>query len=92
MWGLGITCLGAFNFMSDFTLFGKNMFDLLDYATANIMLPLGGIFIAVFAGWFVKQHASKEELGLSDGVYKLWYVLVRFVAPIAVGIVFYLNL
>ena len=92
VWGLGITCLGAFNFLSDFTPFGKNMFDLLDYATANIMLPLGGIFIAVFAGWFVKQHASKEELGLSDGVYKLWYVLVRFVAPIAVGIVFCLNL
>ncbi|MFD1382199.1 sodium-dependent transporter [Rhodanobacter aciditrophus] len=93
VWALGIMCLGSFNFMSDVTFFGKNTFDFLDYLTANIMLPLGGILVSVFAGWVVKQKFAAEELSLkSDALLKLWLFVVKFVAPIAVAIVFVLNL
>lgn len=89
VWGLGIACLGSFNFMSDVTFFGKNTFDFLDYITANIMLPLGGILISLFAGWVVKDKFAQDELQLSDGIFKLWNISMKFTAPIAVAIVLY---
>ncbi|KZN12204.1 sodium-dependent transporter [Marinomonas sp. TW1] len=89
VWGLGIACLGSFNFLSDVTFFGKNTFDFLDYITANIMLPLGGILISLFAGWVVKDKFAQDELQLSDGVFKLWNISMKFTAPIAVAIVLY---
>ena len=92
IWALGIACLGSFSFMSDVTLFGKTTFDFLDYVTANIMMPLGGILTAIFAGWFVKTQYSKEELSISETFYKFWRFAIRFIAPIAIAIVFYLNL
>jgi NSS family neurotransmitter:Na+ symporter len=92
VWALGIACLGSFSFMSDVTMFGKTTFDFLDYITANIMMPLGGILTAIFAGWFVKSKYAKEELSISDAFYRFWRFAIRFIAPIAIAIVFYLNL
>jgi len=92
VWAIGISCLLAFNEWSEFKLFGKNMFDLLDYATANIMLPLGGILTALFAGWVVSKKVSLEETAISESLHTVWMFTVRFVAPIAVSIVFVLNL
>ena len=93
VWAVGILCLGSFNFMSDVTLFGKNVFDFLDYITANIMLPIGGIFIALFAGWVVKKKHASDEINLkSEGLFNLWLFVVKFIAPAAVGVVFILNL
>lgn len=92
VWSLGIACLGSFSFMSDFTLFGKTTFDFFDYITANIMMPLGGILTAIFAGWFVKSKYSKEELNLSANFYTFWQFSIRFIGPIAIAAVFYLNL
>lgn len=92
VWAVGISCLLAFNEWSDVTFFGKNMFDLLDYTTANIMLPLGGILTALFAGWVVAKKVSFEEIGISENLHTIWMFTVRFVAPIAVSIVFVLNL
>jgi len=89
VWGLGIACLGSFSFLSDVTFFGKNTFDFLDYITANIMLPLGGILIALFAGWVVKDKFSQDELQLPDSIYKLWNISMKFTAPIAVAVVLY---
>ncbi|MEL0621916.1 sodium-dependent transporter [Marinomonas arenicola] len=92
VWALGIACLGSFSFMSDVTMFGKTTFDFLDYITANIMMPLGGILTAIFAGWFIKSKYAKEELSISDAFYSFWRFAIRFIAPIAIAIVFYLNL
>lgn len=89
VWALGIACLGSFNFMSDVTLFGKNTFDFLDYITANIMLPLGGILIALFAGWVVKDKFAQEELELHGTLFKLWNISMKYTAPIAVAVVLY---
>ncbi|MEO9274000.1 hypothetical protein ABFY09_03990 [Marinomonas sp. 5E14-1] len=92
VWALGLACLGSFNVISDVTFFGKNTFDLLDYITANIMLPLGGILIALFAGWVVKDKFAQDELELSDTVFKLWKISMKFTAPVAVAIVLYFLL
>lgn len=92
VWLPGISCLLAFNEWSEFKPFGKNIFDLLDYLTTNIMLPLGGIFTAIFAGWIVKEKYASSELELPATAFTIWKIATRFIAPIAVAIVFILNL
>ena len=62
----------------------STIFDNLDYLTINIMLPLGGLLIAVFAGWVMCRNSTADELGGAGNSYKLWRVLVRFVAPIVI--------
>lgn len=88
-WLLGIGTVLSFNKWSAPLLFGKTFFDLLDYLTANIMLPIGGMLIAIFAAWLMSKQSTQEELHMTDSwEYSLWRFLVRFVTPIAVLIVF----
>lgn len=88
-WLVGVGTVLSFNLWADVTLFGKTFFDVLDYLTANIMLPLGGLLMALFVGWVMQRQSSLDELQMSDGIaYRLWYFLLRFVTPVAVIIVF----
>ena len=87
-WFIGLGTVFSFNEWSNITLFGKTFFDLLDYLTSNIMLPLGGVLMAVFAGWLMKKSASHDELAVSKRAYTLWRFLVRYVTPVAVLLVF----
>ncbi len=87
-WALGVSVALSFNVWSDFTFFDKTIFDCLDYLTANLMLPIGGFAIAVFAGWFMQQKHVQEELEMPDGQYMVWLFLVCYVAPAAVFLVF----
>ena len=87
-WVLGIGCLLSLNLWQT-KFFDKSFFDLLDYLTANVMLPLGGLFIAVFAGWFLHRSAVTQELeGSALWVRQSWLFLVRFVAPLGVLLLF----
>ena len=90
VWLLGIACLLSLNAWSGFTVFGKGILDLFDFVTANVMLPLGGVLIAVFAGWVMRRASSVEELRLGSGsiVYQGWRLLIRYVAPACVIVVF----
>ena len=93
VWLLGIGSALALNVWSDVLIFGKNIFDFLDFLTANIMLPLTGLLIAIFAGWIMMKGSTQEELGMGDGMgYRLWRFVVRFIAPIGILIVFVYNL
>lgn len=95
-WAVGLLTVFSFNIWSDvhllygFEIFREStVFDLLDYLTANIMLPLGGLLIAVFAAWKMSRASSVDELAMGDRFfYPLWRILVRYVTPIAVAIVF----
>jgi NSS family neurotransmitter:Na+ symporter len=64
------------------------LFDNVDYLTSNIMLPLGGLLITIFAGWVMCRNSTADELGSSGNLYKAWRLLARFIAPI--GILFVL--
>ncbi|WP_019612677.1 sodium-dependent transporter [Thioalkalivibrio sp. AKL7] len=88
-WFLGIGALLSLNVWSDYTLFDMGILDLLDYVTANILLPLGGFLIAIFVGWRMTERSVQSELRLKHPVlYQVWYFLVRFVAPVAILFVF----
>lgn len=91
VWLLGLGSVFSFNIWSgeEFQLFGKTFFDLLDYLSANIMLPMGGLLIAIFAGWSMRRVSSVDEFNMGDGfVYKIWWLLIRYITPVAVIAVF----
>jgi NSS family neurotransmitter:Na+ symporter len=90
VWLLGIACLLSLNAWSGFTIFGKGILDLFDYLTANVLLPLGGIFIAIFAGWILDEQVSRGELGADHSrlLYAVWRWLIRWFAPVCVILVF----
>jgi NSS family neurotransmitter:Na+ symporter len=90
-WLFGFVTIFSFNIWSQYRWFDRSLFDLLDFVTANIMLPLGGIFIALFTGWVLPRDVTASELGTSARVYAAWRILVRYVAPVGVFIVL-LNL
>jgi NSS family neurotransmitter:Na+ symporter len=88
-WLLGIAALLSLNVWSGFTLFDKGVLDLLDYVTANILLPLGGFLIAIFVGWRMSQSSVMSELRLRNiRAFRVWLFLVRYLAPVAIVVVF----
>lgn len=91
-WLLGVGSLLSFNDWSAYTLLGKNFFDILDYLTANIMLPLGGLLVAILVGFVLKPSHVQDELALSPFWFQLWRLVLRFITPVLVGVVFVANL
>jgi NSS family neurotransmitter:Na+ symporter len=91
IWLIGIAVLLSFNEWSEVKLFGLNFFDLFDKLTTNILLPLGGLLMAIFAVWVMHAAHAQEELALNDRHYRRWLFVTRFVAPSAIVLVF-LNL
>jgi NSS family neurotransmitter:Na+ symporter len=93
-WFVGLGTVFSFNIWSDKTLTipflfeDLTFFDTLDYLTANVMLPLGGLFIALFAAWVMKEQSTREELATYPWIYKIWNFLISFVTPLAVIVVF----
>jgi NSS family neurotransmitter:Na+ symporter len=89
---VGTTATWSSSLLSHITLAGKNFFDLYDFLTSNILLPLGGIFIAIFVGWrwgyqrMRLEFSNDGQLG-NEGVAKIYFFLVKYVAPIAIAIV-----
>jgi NSS family neurotransmitter:Na+ symporter len=87
IWG-DIRPLGMFEFFAE-----KTIFDVVDFFVANFMLPLNALLIAVFAGWVMSRRVTLEQLGLPDGArYAYWRFILRYVAPVAFGLIFYTSL
>jgi NSS family neurotransmitter:Na+ symporter len=87
-WVLGLGTVLSFNEWAGHQLFDRTFFELIDFLTSNIMLPLGGMFIALFAGWVLPRGISSGELDGDDRIYRAWRILVRYVSPTAVFLVF----
>lgn len=88
IWLLGFVSVFSFNELADFRFLAGTLFDNIDYLTSNIMLPLGGLLITLFAGWVVCANSSSAELGGAGVAFRLWRFAARYVAPVAVLLVF----
>ena len=90
VWVLGIGSALSFNIWSDFYLISdRNFLDSMDFIANQILLPLGGMLIAIFVGWFMKESLIKDEIGqINPIVYKLWRFFVKFIAPTCVAYIF----
>jgi len=72
----------------NFGFMGGNIFDMLDYLTANVLLPLGGLLVSIFAGWVMKSEVVKQEFDLAAWQFSIVMVLLRYVAPLGILFVF----
>ena len=89
---LGIPCSLSMGAMSKVQFLGKTFFDWLDYIAANILLPIGGLLIVAFVGWYLGYDKTKEEI-TNEGKLKAAYLplflfLAKFIAPLVIAIVF----
>ena len=89
VWLLGVAVALSFNEWKDIKIiFGLNIFETLDKLTSTILLPLGGLLMAIFAGYFMKKVHVQEELDLQVKAFKLWLIANNFIAPIAITAIF----
>jgi NSS family neurotransmitter:Na+ symporter len=89
---LGSTATLSSSVLADFKVFGINMFDLMDYTSSNILMPMAGIFIALFAGYVLGPKVVKEEATNNGklnnlGVVNAYLFVVRYIAPLTVVII-----
>ena len=79
--------------LGDITFFGMGFFDLFDYISSNVLLPLGGLFIAIMMGYFIKREEVVAELS-NQGKLKIaklvsvYFFLIRYVTPLLLIVVF----
>ncbi|TQR27505.1 sodium-dependent transporter [Lysinibacillus sphaericus] len=89
---VGIPSALSFGVLSDVQLFGKTVFDLADFAVSNVLMPLGVLLVAIFVPFKMKKDVLMQELGVSENkgykLFVLWLFLLRYIAPIAIIIVF----
>lgn len=81
---------------SEYKIFGKTFFDFLDFLSANIILPLGGLFTSIFVGWYMDRKILRSEITnngtLPAFLYKITTVLLRYVCPVLLTVIFLYNL
>ncbi|AXH09893.1 sodium-dependent transporter, SNF family [Malaciobacter halophilus] len=91
---LGIVALLSMTsaYSESLTFFGKNAFDLMDFMTSSVMMPLAAILTCVFLGYFVDKELLQRifTAHVSNLVFNIWYFLIKFIVPIAI-ITLFLN-
>lgn len=93
IWFVGIGSVLSFNEWSDIHFIGeRNFFESVDFITANIMLPLGGLLISIFVAWVLKPEERDEQLKMSNWVMDKLILDLRWIAPVAIMVVFASNL
>ncbi|WP_026690820.1 sodium-dependent transporter [Alteribacter aurantiacus] len=89
---LGIPSALSYGVMGDVLFFGLTFFDALDFLVSNVMLPLGALLIAIFAPLKIKKDELYDEMqkgsAFKRSLFNTWYVLVKYVVPIAILLAF----
>ncbi|MCY4210437.1 MAG: sodium-dependent transporter [Gammaproteobacteria bacterium] len=93
LWLLGLGSVLSFNRWDEVKpVAGMNIFDLLDYLTANLMMPIGGMLIAIFAGWFMRAGTLAQELHINTPwLFHGWRFLIKTVTPLAIAAILVTN-
>lgn len=88
---LGFFSCWSFGWLSDFKIFGMTVFDLFDFCASNIFLPVGGMLISIFTGWRLDKKMLKAELSnegsLKVPLFGVYTFILKFIAPLAIGLV-----
>jgi NSS family neurotransmitter:Na+ symporter len=89
---LGTLCSLSFGPLDGVRLFGRNIFTLFDDFSGTILLPVGGLLTSIFAGWVLDQKLYRDELSnhgeLKASYFKLLVFSLRYITPVAIGLVF----
>src|SRR5690606_9636999 len=88
----GVPSALSFGVLKDTTIFNKSIFDTADFLASNILLPIGALFIALYAAFKLPKSLLLNELTINTKhgkiVFTIWYFLIRYIAPTAIIIVF----
>lgn len=89
---LGILCSLSFGVLKGFTLFDMGLFDLFDFVSAKFLMPLSGMLIAIFTGWYLERKIVFDEVtnygSIRMPLFKLYIFLLKYFAPIAIMSIF----
>jgi NSS family neurotransmitter:Na+ symporter len=89
---LGLPSALSFNLWSGVNILaGRTFFDFFDLLVSSYLLPLGGLLVAVYTGWFWPEREEKQALFVHDPsryLFRIWHGLLRWVAPVALVLVF----
>lgn len=88
-WLLSLLTIGSFSHKALFSISDKTYFQHLDFITSGICLPLAGLFTAIFCGWVLKKEQISDYLHwhLDKAWYKIWLILLRYFAPLAIIVI-----
>lgn len=93
---LGACCALSFGMLSDFTIAGMTVFDLFDFVSSNVLLPIGGFLFSIYVGWILDRKMVKNQLTNGGKIkvysYRLIIFSMRWVAPIAILLIFLCGL
>lgn len=89
---VGVFCTLSFGLLSDVIIFENSIFDNLEFAASNVLLPLGGLFIVLFTGWFLGLKNVKNEISNSGELklklFNVFVFIIRYIAPVAIIFIF----
>ncbi len=88
-WVMGLASVFSLNVWSEYTIGGRDIMSAIEFVAADIMLPVGGLLIALFAGWVLSTSITREELDdkMPSWAFQLWLWLTRLFAPLAILVV-----
>ena len=85
---LGVLSVLSYNVISDVQFAGRDLNGVLDFLSSQITLPVGGLLIALFVGWQMSSKTLRAELtDLPEVIFTIWQFLIRFVLPVAIGVI-----
>lgn len=87
-WAIGLLTVFSFNLLSHVRLLDRDLMGLIELIANDIMLPVGGLLIALFAGWVLKDNILREQLsGIPAWGFTVWRWLLRLLCPLLVAAV-----
>lgn len=84
---VGIPSALSYGVLSNITIINKNIFDFMDFITSSLMMPIGALLTSLFVGYHYTKNIAKEEFQSSPALFKVWYVIVRYLAPFAILVI-----
>lgn len=85
---LSLLSVLSYNLISNWQFFGRDLNGFLDYLSNQILLPVGGLLIAWFIGWFVRRETAEAELSMgSPAMFRVWHLAIRYVVPPALLVI-----
>ena len=89
---IGVLCSLSFGVLGDVSVFGRTIFDFCDWIVCEFCMPIGGILISIFVGWYLKKQLVKDEITnggtLRVPLFNVLIFILRYVAPVAILLIF----
>lgn len=87
VWAVGVLALLSFNLLEEYRIAGMTAFDLLDFISAKVLLPVTALLLVLFVGWQVKPVFMQQALMTRPWMFQLWLLLIRFCVPLLLMVI-----